>query len=72
MKCNSTAVFECGKPRDHECDGNGPELCGGENDDGTYWQGPATDENKRRARWGSVSCSKCGMTAMERSLWEDG
>lgn len=66
-----TTVFMCGPPRDHKCDDKGPELCGGENEDGTYWQGPASDrENRERANWGSVSCSICGMTAMERGMWE--
>jgi len=64
-------IFHCGPPKDHICDSDGPELCGGENPDGTYWQGLASDpESRRRARWGSVSCSKCGMTAMERGMWE--
>lgn len=64
-------VFTCGVPRDHKCDDAGPEVCGGENPDGTFWQGPTTEENRRKSNWGSVSCSKCGMTAMERGMWSD-
>lgn len=64
-------VFTCGTPRDHKCDNDGPEVCGGEDEHGNYWIGPATEENRRRASWGSVTCSKCGMTAMDRGTWED-
>ena len=64
-------VFQCGAPKDHKCDDDGPVVCGGENEDGTYWTGPDTPTNRERARWGSVTCSVCGMTAMDRSLWED-
>jgi hypothetical protein len=66
-------VFQCGtKPKDHKCDNDGPEMCGGENPDtGACWAAPATPENRKRASWGSVSCSVCGMTAMERDMWRD-
>lgn len=65
-------VFICGPRGDHVCDSEGPTLCGGQNPDGSYWQGSdQVPENRKRANWGSVSCSKCGMTAMEKSLWED-
>jgi hypothetical protein len=67
---NEARVFICGKKPDHQCDADGPVLCGGENPDGTYWSGPDTEENKRRASWGSVTCSKCGEDAMSRSMWD--
>ena len=63
-------VFLCGPPKDHKCDTDGPEMCGGETPDGNLWQEVANKENRKKARWGSVSCSLCGMTAMERSMWE--
>lgn len=63
-------VFMCGAPKDHKCDDNGPELCGGTDAKGNSWQGPPNEENRCRANWGSVSCSVCGMTAMERSMWD--
>lgn len=66
-------VITCGPPKDHKCDSDGPTLCGGENEDGSYWKGSdSLPENRKRARWGSVSCSQCGMTAMELSMWIDG
>jgi len=60
-------VFTCGAPRDHECDDNGPELYGGDN------VPTVTDPSKAGMgyTWGSVSCSKCGMTAMDASVWRD-
>lgn len=61
------AIFECGLSRDHKCDDDGPVLYGGDEVETT------TDKNKagKGYSWGSVSCSKCGLTAMERSYWED-
>lgn len=56
-------VFVCGPPKDHKCDDNGPTVYGKE--DGTT----TTDRNERHT-WGSVTCSVCGMSAMERSYWE--
>jgi hypothetical protein len=64
-------VFTCGKPQDHKCNSDGPEMCGGENPDGTHWEAIATPENRARAAWGSVSCSVCGRSAMETSMWQD-
>lgn len=60
-------AFVCGKPRDHKCDSNGPTLYGG---DGVP---TVTDQSKagKGYTWGSVSCSVCGMTAMDKSMWED-
>jgi len=68
-------VITCGLPRDHTCDTEGPNLMGGENADGTFWEMEDTPENRKlrkRASWGSVSCSMCGRTAMETSMWRDG
>jgi hypothetical protein len=64
--------FICGPRRDHECNVDGPEICGGQDDDdvGIAWRDIATPENKKRAQWGSVSCSICGLTSMERGMWE--
>lgn len=59
-------VFMCGPPKDHKCDDNGPFLYGGDGVEIT------TDRSKagKGYSWGSVSCSVCGMTAMDRSTWE--
>jgi hypothetical protein len=62
--------FICGPRRDHECNTDGPEICGGEDESGELWQDVATEENRKRALWGSVSCSICGMSAMEKGFWE--
>lgn len=70
----SAKVFICGgKPTDHVCDNDGPQVCGGEDENGNHFEVPATPENRQRKgiRWGSVTCSKCGSTNMERSMWED-
>lgn len=60
-------VFTCGNPKDHVCDMDGPTLYGGEDVE------PTTDISKagKGYTWGSVTCSKCGRTAMENSFWED-
>lgn len=63
-------VFTCGRPRDHECDYLGPEICGGVDENGQHWQAPYTKEEKRRISWGSASCSICGVTAHENAYWE--
>ena len=59
--------FLYGPRRDHECDTKGPFLYGGDEVETT------TDREKagKGYTWGSASCSKCGMTAMELSLWRD-
>ena len=63
-------MITCGPPKHHECDSDGPVVCGGENKDGTHWEGLASiTENRMRSTWGSVSCSKCGMTAMDLGMW---
>ena len=62
-------VFMCGPPKDHKCDAEGPTILGGVRD-GQVWTGPDTPLNRRNCTWGSVSCSICGMTAMEKSMWE--
>jgi hypothetical protein len=63
-------VFICGQKPDHKCDTNGPELCGGENPDGTLWQGSADIQaNRQRAQWGSVSCSVCGQMPLFTDMW---
>lgn len=67
-----TIVFLCGPPKDHKCDSDGPTLCGGENPDGTFWEGPDSDpDNRKRAFWGSVSCSICGVAAIHNAVWSD-
>lgn len=63
-------TFLCGPPKGHKCDADGPAVVGGENPDGSHWQGEDTEENRKRASWASVSCSVCGMTAIERSMWD--
>lgn len=67
----STTIFICGPKRDHECNADGPEICGGEDKvTGEPWQGEATVESRKRATWGSVSCSICGMTSTEKGMWQ--
>lgn len=61
-------AFLCGPPRDHECDSVGPFFYGGD-DVPTLKERPP--EGVRGYTWGSVSCSVCSMTAMDRSLWLD-
>lgn len=60
-------MITCGNPRDHECDSKGPFIYGGDN------VPSVTDPEKagKGYTWGSVTCSKCGTTAMEQSLWRD-
>lgn len=61
---NQVTVFMCGPPKDHKCDDNGPVVYGKEDGDTT------TDKNEKGITWGSTSCSVCGMTSMEQSMWE--
>lgn len=60
-------VFQCGPPKDHKCDDNGGFVYG-------LRDGTVTDDEKRARNegctWGSATCSVCGMTAMDRSMWE--
>jgi hypothetical protein len=60
-------VITCGPPKDHECDSDGPTIYGG---DGVP---TLTDQSKagKGYSWGSVTCSKCGKSSMENSLWRD-
>lgn len=60
-------IFQCGPPTDHECDSDGPFVYGGDD------VPTITDRSKagKGYSWGSATCSKCGMTAMELSLWRD-
>jgi len=67
---DDTTIITCGPPKDHQCDSDGPQICGGEDENGNFWTAPLSEKNGRRAEWGSVTCSKCGMSAMDRSLWE--
>ena len=63
---NTAVIFQCGPKRDHECDSEGLFLYGGDDVETT------TDVTKagKGYSWGSVSCSKCGMTAQEKALWD--
>lgn len=67
---SEVAVFQCGLPRGHKCDDNGPFLSGGD-DVPTLPEKEVRELGLRGYTWGSVTCSVCGMTAMDRSLWED-
>lgn len=60
-------VFQCGPPKDHKCDDNGPQVWGLGNGEITSDESRA---RKERCSWGSVTCSVCGMSSMERSMWE--
>lgn len=60
--------FICGPRKDHVCDSDGPTLYGGD-------EVPTTTDREKAGKgytWGSVSCSNCGMTAMEADLWRNG
>jgi hypothetical protein len=64
-------VFICGgRPKDHVCDSEGPLVCGGTDEDGNSWAGLETPENRRRASWGSVTCSVCGTAAIDSAMWD--
>lgn len=60
-------VFICGTKGDHKCNDDGPTIYGGPEVVAT------TDASKagKGYTWGSVSCSKCGSLAIERSYFED-
>ena len=64
---SEVTVFICGKSLDHVCDTDGPTLYGGDD------VPTITDQSKagKGYTWGSVSCSKCGNTAMENSMRND-
>lgn len=69
---NKVTIFICGKPIDHKCDKDGPVLCGGIDSEGNAWQDLESNlEARKKATWGSVSCSVCGRTAQELSYWSD-
>ena len=67
MASEGLTVFTCGPVTDHKCDTDGPTLYGGD--------GVATTTDQEIAgkgyTWGSVSCSKCGTTAMDNDQWND-
>ncbi len=61
-------AFFCGKPRDHVCDDNGPATYGLIDGRTTTSYEEAIKEGHT---WGSVTCSVCGRTAMDNSMWSD-
>ncbi len=67
MSTAELQVFTCGVPRDHKCDDNGPVIYG-------LTDGTTTDSRERATKeghtWGSVTCSVCGMSSMDRAMWE--
>lgn len=65
----TVTIFVCGQPKDHVCDDVGPIIIGGENEDGTFWQEFEDIKNPLPHTWGSVSCSICGTTAIEKGYW---
>jgi len=67
MNKKPVTILLCGNPRDHECDGDGPAVYGGDDVPTT------TDKTKagKGYTWGSVTCSICGLDAMTKSLWQD-
>ena len=64
---SDTTVFVCGPPKDHACDDDGPFIYG-------LSDGSTTDSEERARKegcsWGSATCSVCGISSMERILWE--
>jgi hypothetical protein len=65
---NSLTVFQCGLPNDHKCDNAGPAMAGGD-DVPTLPEQEVRERGLRGYTWGSVTCSVCGMTAMDQDLW---
>ena len=67
MEDKEIVAIICGKPTDHKCDSLGPCVYWGDNVE------PTTDRSKAGRGYtnGSVTCSKCGISAMEVSLWRD-
>lgn len=61
-----TQIFICGRSIDHFCNGDGPHIYGGIDDDGDVFI--TKDSTRKRITWGSVSCSICGKTAYENSF----
>lgn len=60
-------VFMCGNKIDHDCNDIGPMIYG-------LSDGTTTVEKPLFGKgcvWGSVSCSICGMSAMDRDMWRD-
>ena len=57
----------CGHKADHKCNSDSPEIYGGD-DVPTVTERPLSAKGYT---WGSVSCSICGLTAMEESMRRD-
>lgn len=61
------SVFVCGPPKDHKCDDDGPFVYG-------LSSGEITSDESRAKKegctFGSTTCSVCGTSSMERSMWE--
>lgn len=60
------SLFTCGVPKDHKCDDNGPFVYF-HRDGHVLLEKP---ENVVGISGGSVTCSQCGMSAMDRAMWE--
>lgn len=57
----TVTVFACGPAKDHACDNLGPEV-------------PLYSVGRNGTEYlsgSSASCSQCGMSAFDRSMWED-
>lgn len=64
-------VFHCGPPKDHKCDSNGPWEYYMRDPEGNAWV--THDESVARkgpCSGGSVTCSKCGLSAQELAMWQ--
>jgi DnaJ-class molecular chaperone len=81
MKDNLT-IFACGPDPNHKCDDDGPEAkimsecrkCEGTgtvSPHGGILNCPKCKGSGLRESGSSVSCSVCGMSAYDRSFWED-
>jgi hypothetical protein len=60
-------AFLCGSKPDHECDSDGPTIYGGDDV-------PTVTDQKLSGKgytWGTTTCSKCGSSSMDRSMWRD-
>lgn len=68
VNTDKVTVHVCGPNRNHTCDSDGPWLHYLE--DGTIKKGNyLSPYDQERCTGGSASCSVCGMSAMNRSLW---
>lgn len=71
-KTDDLQIFVCGSKPQHQCDDKGKwEWYMTEPDGSTRITYDEAEARKRRCSGGSVTCSVCGISSQERSLWLD-